>query len=82
MLYEVITGDFPELDEFRRSRQADDGHGPVRHRAGLGQRESRRAGRRQAFHWRRRRQGEPDPGADPGRLRRLRADDLRRNNFV
>src|SRR3546814_10752929 len=45
--------------------------------AGVAGLQAARAGARQTFDRRRRRQGEPRPGAAAGRLRRLRADYLR-----
>ena len=61
----------------RRTGRADLGPGEVRRHARLERPRPARPDHRQAFERRRRRQGEPDAGADRGGLRRLRADDLR-----
>jgi hypothetical protein len=58
-------------------RGADARHDTVRPGAGLVARRLARPDRRQAFHRRRGRQGEPDAGADRGRLRCRGADDQR-----
>ena len=60
-----------------RAGGADPGPCAIRRHARLERPRPARPGHRQAFDRRRRRQGQPDAGADRGGLRRLRADDLR-----
>ena len=63
--------------EPRRARRADPRDDALGRDARLARGELCRPGPRQAFDRRRRRQRVADAGADAGRLRRLRADDLR-----